>query len=147
MSPGTFLFDDNFRFHDGNIGQKIFVLLNNGSTGIYVAAKTTSHGDRYGIQHGCQILDRFLNFYLVQGSCFLKKNTWIQLDSFYEFKSDKLMEKVMIGEIKRIGVIEPRQTIELLKCASHSDDLSQSQETIVISSLETIKASVSPEAI
>lgn len=142
MTPGTLLFDDNFVFHDGVKGQKIFVVLNNGLSGECLAAKTTSRGDRYGIQYGCQILDRFPNFYLVKGCCCLNEHTWIQLDAFYEFKTAELIQKVIAGLIKRIGVIDVTQTVQLLTCASHSDDLSQHQERIVLQSLQDLQANV-----
>jgi hypothetical protein len=131
VTPGTFLFDGNFRFHDGSDGRKIFVVLNNGLSGEYLAAKTTSRGDRYGIQHGCQILDRFPNFYFVKGSCFLKDHTWVQLDTFYEFDAAELIQKVMAGHINRIGVIDRAQAMQLLSCASHSEDISRYQESII----------------
>lgn len=146
MTPGTFLFDDNFKFHDGAKGRKIFVVLNNGSSGNYITAKTTSRGDRYNIQHGCQILDRFPNFYFVKGSCFLSENTWIQLDAFYEFKAATLLQEVMSGQINRIGVVDTNQAIELLVCASHSDDLTQQQGVIISNTLANLKASVSAKA-
>lgn len=135
MSPGTFLSDLNFKFHDGKIGNKIFVVFNNAASGIYIAAKTTSRPDRYGIQHGCQIFDRFPNYYFVHGSCFLNKNTWVQLNNFYEFKKDELMQKVISGQINRIGLLDENHTSDLITCASHSDDLSMSQcEMLLIKS-------------
>lgn len=137
MTPGTFLFDTEFIFKDGGKGEKIFVVLNNGSNGTYIAAKTTSKGDRYGIQYGCQILDRFPNFYFVKGSCFLSKNSWVQLDAYYEFESGKLMQEVLLGQINRLGILERKQVTELLTCASYSEDLSLGQEKVV---LETIKS-------
>ncbi|MDZ7753238.1 MAG: hypothetical protein U5S82_16680 [Gammaproteobacteria bacterium] len=139
MTPCTFLFDTNFKFHDGERGQKIFVVLNNGGSGQYVAAKSTSRGDRYGIRYGCQILDRFPNFNFVKGSCFLNKNTWIQLDAFYEFNVADLRQKVMSGQINRIGVLDTAQALELLICTSHSEDLSQLQESLVLQTIKDIK--------
>ncbi|MCU7874996.1 MAG: hypothetical protein KZQ91_19855 [Candidatus Thiodiazotropha sp. (ex Lucinoma borealis)] len=140
MIPGTVLFDPDFEFKDGAKGRKIFIVLNNGNEGIYVAVKTTSKGDRYDIKHGCQILDRFPNYHLVKGSCcFLSENTWIQLDNFFEFKSDLLMQRVMVGEINRLGVLEDQQAIDLLVCTSHSEDLSLSQEKLVQCSLASLK--------
>lgn len=139
MTPCTFLFDENFRFHDGQKGRKIFVVLNNGSSGHYVAAKTTSRGDRYGIQYGCQIMERFPNFHFVKGSCFLHENTWIQLDAFYEFDAASLLQQVMSGQINRIGVIDTAQALELLTCASYSEDLSQLQESLVLQTIKDFK--------
>lgn len=139
MIPGTFLFDPHFVFKDGNKGEKIFVVLNNGNSGSYITAKTTSRGDRYGIEHGCQIFDRFPNFFFVQGSCFLIKNSWIQLDAFYEFKTDRLIDKVCAGQIHQIGVLENVQMSQLLNCSSHSEDLSYSQEKVIQSTISSLQ--------
>ena len=139
MTPGTFLFDNKFKFKDGKTGEKIFVVLNNGACGYYLAIKTTSRGDRYGIQHGCQVLDRFPNFHYVKGSCFLSKNTWVQLDSFFEFEKSKLIQNVINGEIRNIGVLLTIHTIELLTCVSHAEDLSGAQEKIVLETIQTLK--------
>ncbi|WP_417549321.1 hypothetical protein [Methylophaga sp.] len=131
MTPGTVLFDANFLFYDGTKGRKIFIILNDGTEGKYVSVKTTSRGDRYGIQHGCQPMDRYPNFYLVKGSCFLQENTWIQLDNFFEFDSAQMMQKVISGQINRIGVLSSEQALQLLICTTHSEDMSLSQEIII----------------
>lgn len=131
MTPGTVLFDANFLFHDGTKGRKIFIILNDGTEGKYVTVKTTSRGDRYGIQHGCQPMDRYPNFHLAKGSCFLEENTWIQLDNFFEFDSAQMMQKVISGQINRIGVLSAEQTLQLLICTTHSEDMSQSQEITI----------------
>ncbi|MGC3981563.1 MAG: hypothetical protein QM808_09905 [Steroidobacteraceae bacterium] len=138
MTPGTFLFDSDFKFHDGRKGEKIFVVLNDGLSGEYLAVKTTSRGHRYGLQHGCQVMDRFQNFFLVKGSCCLSENTWIQLDSFYEFHTSKLIESVMQGAIKRIGTLDHEHTEKLLICATHSDDISVFQGKMIQASLDNI---------
>lgn len=146
MTPCTFLFDPEFQFHDGDQKRKIFVVLNSGSCGTYLAAKTTSQSDRYGIQHGCQILDRFPNFHLVHGSCCLDKNTWIQLDSFYEFHAGELFQKAMSGAIYRIGNLSAAQAMELLTCASHAVDLTPHQESMVAETISSLIAEQPEEA-
>lgn len=140
MTPGTFLVDDNFIFRDGTKGKKIFVVLNDGVLGSYIAVKTTSQGDRYGIQYGCQIMDRFPNFHFVKNSCFLHKNTWIQLDDFFEFKTEELDQKITTNRINRIGVLCLTQTLELLTCASHSDDISLIHEREIKKTIDSLKS-------
>lgn len=142
MTPGTFLFDRHFKFQDGKTGEKIFIVLNDGLSGKYVGLKTTSRGHRYGIQHGCQAMDRFQNFFLVKGSCCLSDNTWIQLDSFYEFQTPKLIELVMKGSIMRIGTLDNEHTEKLLICATHSDDISAFQEQMVHASLKNVRNNI-----
>ena len=79
MTPGTILFDRNFRFKDGTTGNKLFLSLNDGGNGVYVCVKTTSNGHRYNSIAGCQALDRFPNFFVPKHASCLEENTWIQL--------------------------------------------------------------------
>ena len=139
MTPGTFLVDESFKFKDGKTGKKIFTILNNGVLGSYIVVKTTSKADRYGIQYGCQIMDRFPNFYFVKGSCFLHDNTWVQLDDFFEFEAAELDQKIIHNAIHRIGVLNTSQSLELLICASHSDDASKIQEDEIKKTIASIK--------
>lgn len=141
MTPGTILFDPNFQFKDGKLGEKYFVVLNDGSCGIYIAVKVTSRGRRYGIQHGCQVMERYPNFLLTKGCCCLPKSTWIQLDAFYEFKSSTLMEKAMTGQIHRQGLLSDSITKDLLVCTTNAEDISDFQEEIVQASLKSITPS------
>ncbi len=138
MIPGTLFFYENFKFHDGATANKIIVSL--GSSGaITLAVKTTSKGRRYLNDHGCQSDHRFQNFHLVQNSClFLSKPTWIVLDEFYELKQTIILQKSFSNEVKRMGILEKSLTIDLLKCAIHSEDISISQVEIVKASLNNI---------
>ena len=140
MIPGTVLFDLNFKFSDNTEGEKIFVVLNNGSDGIYIAVKTTSNGSRYKNVYGCQVADRFPNFFLPQGSCHLPKNTWIQLEEFFEFDASKLMKCVMTNEILRKAVLITEQAIELISCATYSEDITSDQEEILLASIESLRS-------
>ena len=42
MIPGTVLFNEKFRFSDGEIGKKLLIILNEGKNDTYIAVKTTS---------------------------------------------------------------------------------------------------------
>ena len=144
MTPGTILFDTNFRFRDGKIGSKLFIALNDGSKGVYVCAKTTSNDHRYGLTVGCQVMQRFPNFFIPKHACCLGENTWIQLEAFYEFDTAGLIQKVMSQHIKRIGVLETKMTKELITCATHAEDLSRFQEQELARQLGEL-ASAAPE--
>jgi len=84
-------------------------------------------------------MDRFPNFHLVKGSCFLKESTWIQLDAFYEFRVTDLLQRVMSGQINRIGVLDTPQALELLTCTSYAEDLNQMQEAVVLQAIKDLK--------
>jgi hypothetical protein len=77
LNPGSIFFDEDFKFHDGQAGEKVFLVL--GTLGaVSLVAKTTQHGR--GVSFGCQPKDRFHNFYLPPGSCYRapKSNTGLR---------------------------------------------------------------------
>jgi hypothetical protein len=125
MVPGTILFDPKFRFHDGNTGEKLFVVLNDGRNGSFIAVKTTSNDSRYTFVCGCQILGRYPHFYLPKGSCCLGDHTWLCLDEFYEFGADQLFQRVTETRINRIGVLPTDIIRQILSCATSCEDISE----------------------
>lgn len=101
MNPGAVFFDTEFVFHDGEQGEKLFIVLGC-LNGIYVIAKTTSRGMRYGALHGCQPDDRFHNFHLAFGSCELNRASWVCLDELYEISQNETLQKHFSGVIDHL---------------------------------------------
>lgn len=130
MTPGTILKHQNFRFHDGEIGHKILIVLGS-ANGIAVVVKATSRGYRYGLSFGCQPLDRFQNFHLVQNCCVLPKATWICLDEYYEFLDSEILAKHFAGDVETLGNLPNDITALLVACALDSNDVSTHQENII----------------
>ena len=134
MTPGTFFFDSQFKFHDGEDGQKIFITIGS-DRGITLVVKTTSKGKRYLNDFGCQSDHRFQNFHLVKNCCCLSKPTWIDLGEFYEFNDTDLLQKHFSGQVSRIGTLTDELTIDLMKCSIKSYDISSRQIAIVQASM------------
>lgn len=130
MNPGSIFFDKDFHFNDGGTGEKLFVVLGN-DKGISVVVKTTSRSYGKGIEYGCQPNDRFNNFYLPQNCCYLKVNTWICLDEFYELKQSDLLTKRFSGVVCHICDLPEKITREVQDCALLSDDISKWQADII----------------
>jgi hypothetical protein len=131
MTPGSIFFDTDFKFMDGEKGEKLFVILNDGSCGFYLAVKTTTNPKYKGRNEGCQIGDRDPNFYLPYKSCDFKEETWIQLSDFFEFKRDELLAKSFKKIVVHKGDLTRDIVVELLECAVSSDDLSGKQRPIL----------------
>jgi len=131
MIPGTILCDDEFTFSDKSTGKKILIVLNDGSDGVYIVIKTTSQSDFKGNDYGCQSSDRYPNFFCPKGSCCLTKDTWIQLDQFFEFKMHDMIARHFSGHIKRIGVLPDQLLSELLICAIECEDITQKQSQVL----------------
>lgn len=140
MTPGSIFFDTDFHFHDGESGEKLFVVLGS-DKGISVVAKTTSQAYGKGITYGCQPNDRFHNFHLPVNSCYLKKNTWICLDEFYELKQSELLQKRFKGVVNHLCDLPIQIVREVQDCALLSEDISTRQEQIVNKSLLAIPTS------
>ena len=134
MTPGSVFFDQQFSFHDGESGEKLFVILG-WDNGIAIVAKTTSQQHGRGTTFGCQPKDRFHNFYLPQNSCYFRKCTWVCLDEFYELNAVEVLQKRFSGLINPVCNLTNEMLRELQDCALESDDLSGRQESIIRSSL------------
>jgi hypothetical protein len=130
MTPGTIFQHQNFRFHDGAIGNKILIVLGS-LAGATVVVKTTSRSYRFSSSYGCQPHDRFQNFHLVQNCCILPKATWVCLDEYYEFSDAELLALHFAGEVKPMGDLPNDITAQLVACALASNDISMHQENIV----------------
>jgi hypothetical protein len=129
MTPGSILFDRKFSFHDGEVGEKLFVILGT-KDGTYVVAKTTTKQHGRGTTYGCQPDDRFHNFFLPKGCCHLKETTWVCLDEFYEFSAAELLKKGLDGVVAPICTI-PAHLRALQECALQSLDITGLQAEIV----------------
>lgn len=132
MTPGTVLFDAQFRFSDGTLGQKILVLLNDGTDGVYVVIKTTSKDKHKRRKFGCQTSDRYPNFYVPSGKCCLRGESWLMLDQFFEFHRQDLLTKRFAGQLNPLGVLPDIVLKDLLDCAIGCDDISTAQAQILV---------------
>jgi hypothetical protein len=134
VNPGSVFFDEKFAFHDGESGEKLFLVM--GTVGaVSVVAKTTSQQNGRGTVFGCQPKDRLHNFYLPPGSCYLKKSTWICLDEFYELEPKAMLKKRFEGIIKPVCTIDNSILRPIQDCALISFDISTDQHAVVTSCL------------
>ncbi len=138
MTPGTLLFDRNFIYSDGTVGEKILVILNDGEIGKYVVVKTTSKGIHKGNIFGCQSSDRYPNFFLPLHSTCLRKDTWVGLDQFFEFTQQDVLNKVFTQQMHQFGLLPNAILKQLLDCAINCDDITKEQEKILQTTYKSI---------
>lgn len=137
MTPGTILLHKNFVFADGGTKDKFLVILGRNET-LVIAAKTTSKGHRYRIEHGCQSGNYYPAFMLTQGCCCLPRNTWICLSEFYEIEIEHLQQGVGAGDIYRQGTLNNDLTRGVQFCAKECDDITSYQEAVINASLVAV---------
>lgn len=130
MTPGSVFFDEKFHFHDGETGEKLFVVLGSKDS-VVVVAKTTSHQHGRGVVFGCQPLDRFHNFFMPLTGGYLKKPTWVCLNEFYDLNAVDMLNKRFTGRVKHICTLDTQLTRLVQDCALQSLDISQAQDAAV----------------
>ncbi len=133
MTLGSVYFDRQFKFQDGKIGEKLFILLNDGSVGFYIVVLLTSKQHRKGKRSGCQPSDFPLNFFIPKGMCELSKDSWVLLDNFYAYDSN-FNEMYALKKSGRLSLScnLPESLIkQLLNCAKNSLDLEIKWEEII----------------
>lgn len=131
MRSGTIVLDDSFMATDQTLLQKLLVLLNDGLCGFYVATKTTSNGGQYTYAPGCQPEGRFRCFYVPQGWASFRKDTWVQLEEFFEYPSSLLDAACAGGRFRILDALPTALRTELVKCALDASDISKRWEEAI----------------
>lgn len=143
MNPGSIFFDQDFRFADGETGEKLFVVLGS-KDALYVVVKTTTKQHGRGLDYGCQPRDRFYNFFLPTGCCYLKSSSWVCLNEFYELKQNSVLQKKFSGSVRHICNLDDTITRALQECALNSLDISNFQAEAIQDSIVTLPSANTP---
>jgi hypothetical protein len=137
VKPGTVLHYSGFQFKDGVRGDKFLVVLNEGLCGFYVLVKTTSRQNGRSARYGCNLSDRYPNFFLQDGIPIFCAPTWVCLDDFYTHPVAEILTGKFSGIVTMKGELSVEIAKGLLLCAAASDDITAVQETQVRLALET----------
>ena len=138
MTPGSILHDKNFRFSDGEIGNKLLIVLNDGKTAPYIIIKTTSKQKSKGRDEGCQLNDKPPNFFLPKDSCSFEKDTWAELNEFFEFDFNTIFRKKLAKTLEHLDTLPTNTLKDLLSCAENCDDITELQSTILKQTLKNL---------
>lgn len=117
---GHIYFDPIFKFKDGAVGEKRFVVLcaspMTESEVVVVRTTSTEKGSR---EYGCQLDGLYQNFYMPMESRVFELDTWIMLDYAIEYDAAKLGTNLA----PRKAHFGSRAFRELLICASQATDI------------------------
>jgi hypothetical protein len=119
---GYVYFDPVFKFKDGKVGEKRFVVLCSSPMieSEVVVVRTTSQ-ERGSRDYGRQLDGLYQNFYLPMESEVFQKDTWIMLDYAIEYSVSALGTSAAARK-KKLG---PRSFKDLLDCAAQATDIEQ----------------------
>ena len=130
---GDILCDDRFRFSDGTIGKKLFVVLNDADPpDPWLVVKTTSKSKRFAnVKAGCNASKRV--FYIpgsVQEA--FKLDTYIQLDEIFEYTATQFISGSWKKEITSIGQLSAMTFSQLKNCLKKlRDDISEKHYRLI----------------
>lgn len=117
---GYVYFDPIFKFKDGKVGEKRFIVLcSSPMTDSEVVVVRTTSKEKGSRKYGCQLDGLYQNFYLPVESKVFQKDTWIMLDCAIEYGAVNLGTKLAPQKAK-LGSIAYR---DLLLCASQATDI------------------------
>lgn len=83
MNCGTVIYDKSFQFTDGEILDKLAIVLSDFGAN-YLFVKTTGQPYRRAPTPGCQINSKPPSYFLPQHTCWFDKDTWVELDEIIE---------------------------------------------------------------
>lgn len=129
---GRIYFHKQFGFHDGGVGKKFIILINNPQNNEpYLFIKTTSQQKNKPDQYGCHFTRKV--FFIPSGKTYFPLNTWIQLHAIYPFSCAEFIKLGIDKTIKCIDKISEQMTNEIVNCLLRSsmDDIEPIYYTLI----------------
>lgn len=122
MKKGTVFLYKKYRFPDGGITDKLFIIINNpGPNDPILTCKTTSKQDSRPDKEGCHYLK---NVYVLRDNDdFFELRTWVQFYILYRFNHKELIKLMNSGEVKTMAELRPQTISAIVNCVKKSEDV------------------------
>jgi len=134
LEIGAILFHKRFEFFDGELGEKLIVLLNEPETPEeieegYIFARTTSQEKSRFREPECQP-DRS-EFFIAANNDWFLNDTWVQLYELYTFDVKTVIEDSLTGVLEVKGRLKENKTGQLINCVNKATDVSGLHKRII----------------
>lgn len=131
MHQGTIIIYENYRFNDGSIKDKLFIILNNSLDAHYLfTLKTTSQVKKQRLRinttldSGCNEIHKMYYLIKQKHENMFDRDTIIHLDKVYKFRSHEIIHKKFKDECRIIGKLSNNILSDVLKCfKNYQDDI------------------------
>ncbi len=122
MKRGTILLHTNFKFKDGEIGEKLLVILNNQRGGNpFLMARTTTNGTNKPRTPGCLYNENL--FFIESDKTWFSNDTWIQLYELYSFTAKDVLKDKFDGHLEIKSTLPEQKANEIKNCVKQLVDL------------------------
>jgi hypothetical protein len=123
MKKGTVYLYKDFRFPDGDVADKFFIILNNPRANeFFITCKTTSQQKWRPVKEGCHNID---NLYVLRENVdFFPKKTWVQFHEYYNISQERLFNLRDRQIIIKKADLRDQTVRAIINCISRSEDIS-----------------------
>lgn len=125
MTKGAILFHHSFKFKDGEIGEKLIVVLNNPNLQNdepYLVCRTTSKEGKRKRKPACDIDQS--TFFIPEDNASFRSDTWLQLYEIYEIDAQSLLNDRSEGQLDFLDQLPQEITRQLMNCLKNMEDIS-----------------------
>jgi hypothetical protein len=132
LEKGSILFHEKFRFKNGELGEKILIVLNNPDpkTEPYLICRVTSQKRNKPKIFGCH--EDLSLFFLPARQDFFEKDTWIQLYEIFPFEAAALLQDHFTNELKILGKLKDLTLRQLMNCIRKIKDISVKHKEMIL---------------
>jgi len=133
---GEIFFDNQFVFSDGEVGEKLFVIIYaNPSLDLYLALKTTSQKKRYPSISSIGCYPNKLVYFLPSTVyTALNADTFIQLGEIFSYKQSVLLSGKFSGRIKSIHTLRDDIKNGIINCLKRcKEDIEEEYYELIFS--------------
>ncbi len=131
MNKGTVIFYKKFQFSNGELGEKLLIILNTykDQSTPHLCCKTTSK-QKYNLTNpGCYSNK---NIYVLNANQdFFNLKTWVQFDEIYELKASDLLNAHYSGLVDIKGTLKENTINAIINCIKRSQDITNYQLSIL----------------
>ena len=132
MEKGTILFHEKFRFVDGELGEKLLIILNTPDPKVesYLLCRVTSQEKNKPKIFGCQ--EDLSLFFLPANHDFFEKDTWIQLYEIFPFDAAALIQDHFNKQLNVLGKLKDLTIRQLMNCIRKVKDISLRHRDMIL---------------
>lgn len=132
MKKGAVLFHTRFKYTNGDIGEKLLIVLNDPdpTKEFYLLTRVTSQEKGKPRKFGCQ--EDLSLFFLPARHDFFDKDTWIQLYEIFEFEADSMLKDHFKGHLELRGRLQEMTIRQLMNCIKKIKDISGKHKKMIL---------------
>jgi len=138
LKKGTILYHESFEFKNGEIGEKLLVLLNTPKPSVepHLLCKATSQQDGKPQIPGCH--PSLSLFFISAGQDFFVKDTWLQLYDIYPVDTASVLQDSFNKQLIIKGILSDKTIIDLMSCIGKIKDIEIEYKRLILEKNELI---------